>query len=248
MTDPMSEGSKAVAEVAKTVGVALDVVRDFGLWLDGTLGEPLRQAIGWALTDNIAQARAENQIRRSARLRVLAHETQQRLLIMGVDTLEEVPDSILEPLIAAAAREDDSTLQQLWAALLASNLTAGVQRERSFISILGEMTAEDAVTFAAWWRYSAGWRSREMRTFRSPPLTCRKLHRLGLIEPARNRLVLPTDLHRSGISGSGHVHLEEVQLYGNLDRIVVTETGHVFGEQVGIDRFAPATRDTNLED
>lgn len=234
-TDPISAAAGAVQEVAKTTGKAIDVGRDVGAWVDSVLGEPLREAIGWAITDSLRGRREEAQVRRAARLRILAHETEQLLRLKGVESVRTPSDKILEPLIEAAGREDDEAIQKLWASLLASTLSDAEELDRGFVTILGELSKADAEAFSGvYTSQHASWH-RDVRVSRHQLFSWRKLFRLGLIEPSPEQVMLPKDIHRT--FEQGKVEVVNMNLPGSLERVRLTETGRIFGAVVGIERM-----------
>ncbi|MFE8643885.1 Abi-alpha family protein [Sphingomonas sp. NCPPB 2930] len=138
----ISEGAKAVQEVAKASGKAIDTVQRAGSFLASVLQEPLETAVGvWA--DKLKYHRWERQLR-------LMDRADALLAQRGLDLPSRpLPLKLAVPLLEAATLEDDDSLQDRWASLLANAVDAdsGVTIERMHIAILEQMSASDAVIF-----------------------------------------------------------------------------------------------------
>jgi hypothetical protein len=66
MPEPMdsaTETAKAVQEVAKATGKAIDLVRDIGPFVNKVLGNPIADIAGMAIGDPIHEIRKRNQAR-----------------------------------------------------------------------------------------------------------------------------------------------------------------------------------------
>jgi hypothetical protein len=128
----VEEEAKAVQEVAKTLGKIVDGLAHF-------FGDPLNEVSG-ILTDKLRFHRTVNLLRLQERFEEILRErgitrpTRQLRLSFGI------------PLLEAGALEDDDSLQDLWAALLANSVDASVNIEprTAFISILKSFSPFDA--------------------------------------------------------------------------------------------------------
>lgn len=140
--------ANAVAEVAKTTGKALDLVHGFGGWVEDVVGQPMRQAVGWAVVDRIKQARDEQQVRYAERLQLLLMRSKARLDAEGITVLHRLSDKAGERLIEASSLEDDPALQEMWAALLARALGHG-EDVSLWTTILRDLRPVDAAVFEA---------------------------------------------------------------------------------------------------
>jgi len=127
----VSEEAKAVAEVAKASGKAIDASRELGGFVSRFISGPLEQASG-IVTDKLMYMRWERQVR-------FMRRSEDFLKEAGLlQPTRPVPLSVVIPLIQAASLEEDDTLQDMWARLLvnAGNQDSGVHVRRAFVSIL----------------------------------------------------------------------------------------------------------------
>ena len=135
----MQEESKAVQEVAKATGKALDVVQNAGTFIARFVAGPLEQAAG-IYEDHLKYLRWERQVR-------LMTRAEEFLRQAGLQApTRAVPLKIAIPLLQAAIVEEDDMLQDRWAQLLvnAANASSGIAVQRSFLSILEELTPLEA--------------------------------------------------------------------------------------------------------
>ena len=138
-TDAIKESAKAVQEVAKTTGKAIDSVEKFGGFIAKFIAGPLEQGMG-IFHDKLKYMRWERQIRFIKRSEDFLNE-------MGLSNpTRPVPMKLAIPLIQAASLEEDDDLQDRWAKLLvnAGNANSGVVVKRSYISILEDLSPMDA--------------------------------------------------------------------------------------------------------
>jgi len=136
----MSDESKAVEEIAKTTGKAIDAGRELGGFLSKYLGGSVEQAMG-IVEDKLKYLRWERQIR-------LVDRANSFLSKRGLpQPSRKVPLQVAIPLIQGGSLEEDDWLQDRWAALLANAADAASQIEvrRAFISILEDLTPLDAL-------------------------------------------------------------------------------------------------------
>lgn len=135
----LDEGSKAVQEIAKTSGKAIDAGREMGSFIAKYIGGSIEQAMGiWE--DKLKYRRWENQIR-------LAEKARAVLKARGLDAPSRtVHLAIAIPLLEEASLADSDELQDRWAMLLANAADAnGPTMRRAYVSILAEMTALDVI-------------------------------------------------------------------------------------------------------
>lgn len=135
----VTEVSKAIREIAKASGKAIDTVRSLGSFVADVISGPIDQAMG-IVKDKLVYMRWERQARFIKR----AEELFRKLGI--ANRHKAVPMSIAIPLLQSAFLEEDDELQDMWVQLLANAADADCRREvrRAYISILQDMTSLDA--------------------------------------------------------------------------------------------------------
>jgi len=135
----MEEESKAVQEVAKTTGKAIDAAREAGGFIARFVSGPLEQGIG-IFEDRLRYMRWERQIRLMSR----AEEFLQQSGLTA--PTRPIPLKLAVPLLQGATLEDDDGLQDRWAVLLvnAANASFDTEIRRSFLDILAQMTPLEA--------------------------------------------------------------------------------------------------------
>jgi hypothetical protein len=138
----MDNTGKATEEVAKTIGKGIDASRDLGGFVARFITAPLDEIAGkW--TDDLKFKRWENQL--------ALHEKAKRKLkeLGGVDAVQwrEVPMRLQVPLLEAASITEEDDIRERWANLLLNfaNEESGISMERSFISVLRELSPLEAV-------------------------------------------------------------------------------------------------------
>lgn len=134
----MSEEAKAVKEVAKSSGKAIDAGCEMARFIGRIIGGPLEQAAGiWE--DRLKYARSINQLK-------LRDKFEEHLAKRGLsEPTRAVPMSFAVPLLQAAILEENDYLQNMWTAMLinAGDERVDVQFRRAFVSILEDMTSLD---------------------------------------------------------------------------------------------------------
>ena len=138
--DPVSEGAKAVQEVAKATGKAIVAGQKFGRFISRYVAGPIEQGMG-IFEDKLKYMRWERQIR-------LMQRADQLLLEAGLTCpTRAIPLKLAVPLLEAASMEDDDYLQDLWARLLvnAANGSSHVDLQRAHIAVLEQITPLEAV-------------------------------------------------------------------------------------------------------
>ena len=135
----MEEEAKAIQEVAKTTGKAIDAAREAGGFIARFVSIPLEQGIG-IFEDRLRYMRGERQIR-------LMQRAQDFLKRVGLPApTRPVPLKLLIPIMQGASLEENDDLQDRWAALLvnAANANFGSEIRRSYVAILEQLTPLDA--------------------------------------------------------------------------------------------------------
>ena len=139
MNEEISESAKAIKEVAKTSGKALDVGEKFCGFISKHIDGSLQQACG-IFEDKLKYMRWENQMK-------LMLKYQEFLKLHGFEKtpIKPLPLKLAIPLLQAASLEDDDYLQDLWAKLLVNSVAenSGFDLKRMYIDILEKLTSFD---------------------------------------------------------------------------------------------------------
>ena len=128
-----------IEEVAKTIGKGVDAARELGGFLAPFIRRPLEQASG-IVGDWIAYVRWE-------RLQRLMDRGNTLLRARGLTTpTRPVPLKIAIPIMREGSLEEDDELQDIWAQLLinAADASSGVEVQHAFLSILKDLSSQDA--------------------------------------------------------------------------------------------------------
>ena len=143
--EAITESAKAVQEAAKLGGKALDIGRDAGGWINRIFGKGIEDIVALHWSDRVRARRVEAAIYDWERLTELFRKVQARLNAKGVSSLRLVPPKIALALLENATVEYDDDLHTLWANLLATSLdTAAEEIQKKYISILSDLTSDDA--------------------------------------------------------------------------------------------------------
>lgn len=245
----LTESAKAVQEVAKVSGKIVDVSRDAAGVLYRLFGQGVEDLVALHWSDRLRARRIEAAIYDWARLMNLIRKVNARLDAKGITALRDVPPNITLSLIENATTEYDDDLHTLWAQLLASGLDASAdQIQRKFVSVLSELTREDAVVFTSiylsWCDPENKYRGKHSYgsltygpsvdgTASHNPISVITLNRLGLVTPAYTefrRYEPGRDLH-----DYWGVRSDEMRAYGDLEVVEVTEFGVAFYKAVMAD-------------
>ncbi|KAA0887987.1 Abi-alpha family protein [Oryzomonas rubra] len=139
MTDELKESAKAIQEVAKTAGKAIDLSDKFGQFISRYVGTSLSEAFG-IFEDKLKYMRWERQVR-------LMQRANDFLLKEGFSQpTQAIPMKFAVPLLEAASLEDDDYLQDLWAKLIvnAAIEESDITINRTFIDILERLSPLEA--------------------------------------------------------------------------------------------------------
>lgn len=140
----MDEEAKAVGEIAKTTGKAIDAARDAGGFIAKFIAGPIEQGVG-IFEDRLRYTRWERQHR-------LMQRAEEFLRLSGLSgPTRAVPLKLALPLMQGASLEDDDMLQDRWAALLvnAGNASFPFEIRRAYASILEQLTLLDVAVLDA---------------------------------------------------------------------------------------------------
>lgn len=132
------ESAKAIQEVAKTTGKAIDGLQSSGNFFGRVFGGLVENGVG-IVADKVKFMRFE-------RAAELASKAEKILEERGIgDETKAVPPKIAIPLIENATLEDDDNLHDLWAKLLANAMDPNfpLDVKRVYVSLLKEMEAID---------------------------------------------------------------------------------------------------------
>lgn len=238
----------AAKEVAKATGKAIDATEKAGGFFNRVFGDIVADGFG-LLSDRLKFYRAERWVS-------LGIETEKRLKERGVKFLRPLNPKIGLPLIEFATLEDDDDLKELWSNLLANALDPNMSEiDKSFVSVLSELTALDAIEFQ---RIVLEWRAADLPKLlfedniiqelgvkscqsidEDNQLSLIKLNRLGLISSTYTQFQ-PFNPSKSivvdDVSGLNFGKLStSIKAYGDLrEAVKVTEFGLVFFDAVSL--------------
>jgi hypothetical protein len=203
-TKAIEETAKAAQELAKTGSKAIDATRDVGGWLDRLFGEAIEHTVSRVWTARVRASRIEAAIYDYERLTTLLHNTEKKLQKKGIKITRVVPPKIALPLLEHATMEHEGELHELWENLLTSALDPSEEEiKRTYVSVLGELSANDAHALKrlyAEWLY---WDKREV-----PDFVRNKEHRYSLgigVDDAEAAVLF----YRLGLILPVHVTVEE---------------------------------------
>lgn len=245
MTDPteaLSESAKAVQEVAKLGGSAIDAGRKAGGWLDRIFGGSIEDAVGLHWSDRIKARRIEAAIYDWERLEQLVHGVDSRLKARGVNTTRFIPPKVALPLLENATIEHDDDLHTLWANLLANGLDPSADEiEKKYVSTLAELTSADAAVFAAicldwltsdrhtdWFHPTLKYEPFVDGTKCHPEISVITLNRLGLVASSFTEFNTFDPPDRGDWKASQEPTRESVRVFGDLTSVTVTAFGEAF--------------------
>ena len=133
------ESAKAVQEIAKTAGKAIDAGEKFGGFISRFISGSLEQGVG-IFEDKLKYMRWE-------RLQRLMRRAEEFMSNQGLEAPSKpIPLKLAVPLFQAASIEDDDSLQDMWARLLinSTSIESGIDLNRVYIDILERLTPLEA--------------------------------------------------------------------------------------------------------
>lgn len=143
MTDDQEfliEAGKAIQEVSKASGKAIDLAEKFGGFISRFVAGSLEQGVG-IFEDKLRYFRWERQVR-------LMSRAEQLMSNLGnTAPTKPIPLKLAIPLFQAASLEDDDYVQDMWAKLLvnASISERGIELRRAHIDILERLSPFEAL-------------------------------------------------------------------------------------------------------
>jgi len=138
------EIAKAVQEVAKTTQSAIEVTRDAGGFIGRYLDGPLMQ-MSLLIEDRLKYAR-------TIRILRLRNKLEEELKTLSPDAaIKPLPVNFAMSALEEGSFEEDDSLQDIWARLLANAIDAesDVTPRRAHISMIRDMSHLDALIFEA---------------------------------------------------------------------------------------------------
>lgn len=143
------EDSKALEQIARTSGAAIDLVQDAGKFVGRVLGTIPEDIAGVIGADWLRHQRIRN-------LSALHKRTEQILNERGVQDWTAAPPSIALPIMRGAQDESRDDLQDLWAKLLATSLDASSREyiRASFLETARTLDPYDARILKTLWEYA----------------------------------------------------------------------------------------------
>ena len=146
----MDETVKATGEIAKMTGKAVDLLKEVNAFLFKILGPPAEE-IGFMLQDHAKYFRYKNLIRLRDKVEAIHYQRK----IEGKTIA--IPPRYALPLIESASTENNESLQDMWAGLIANSMDPEKQLnpKRIYIQILSSLEPLDAkvlqfFTFQGW--------------------------------------------------------------------------------------------------
>lgn len=133
--ESITEAAKAIQEVAKATGKAIDASQNIGGFISRLISGSLEQGMG-IFEDKLKYMRWERQLR-------LKQRSEQMMVQLGMnEPTRAISMKLALPLLQAASVEDDDFLQDMWARLLVNgiNKNSGVDLKRVYIDILENLT------------------------------------------------------------------------------------------------------------
>lgn len=194
----MDDQEKAAGEIAKAVGKGIDAAREAGGFLSKYIGGPLEEAMG-ILQDRLKFIRWEKKLCLLGKANTILAQKGPYL------QRRPVPLKLAIPILEDGSLEEDNSLQDIWAQLLANaaDASSGVEVRRAFLTILNDLSPLDARNVKAIYGVSDPMDHRGIATIGLPAtafarstedahmialdpeieVSIRNLVRLGLVEP-----------------------------------------------------------------
>ncbi len=246
-TEAITESAKALQEVAKTGGKLIDASGRAGGWLDRIFGQGIEDTVALHWSDRIRARRIERAIYDWERLTELMRKVDSRLNAKSIPNLRLVPPKIALAIIEHATVEDDNDLHSLWANLLTTGLDAAAdQIHKKYISVLADLTRDDAVVFKAlcqqWLDPNKPPKPDRYGSLTYGPavdgaashdtVSIITLNRLGLISPGYIDFTSYAPNEERDYKNPEPFNGTDVRTYGNLDVVEVTDFGIAFYKAV----------------
>lgn len=237
-SEAFKEGAKAVQEVAKVAGKAIEAGQGAGGWLDRIFGGGIEHAVGRRWTDRQFAKRVEAAILDWERLVLLFHKVEQRLKEAGITQTKVPPPKIMLPLLEHATMEYEDDLHTMYANLLASALEPESEIDKKFVSVLSELSATDVRVlrrmFAEWLYYEEGAIRKKGETRYSSGVSSSNetavitLYRLGIVLPVQVKVNHHEPGGHDDQYGSYGSTSETFTVLGDLEVVAFTEFGEKF--------------------
>ena len=246
-TEAVTESAKALQEVAKAGGKAVDASRSVGGWLDHIFGQGIEDAVALHWSDRVRARRIERAIYDWAKLTELMSKVEVRLKAKGIDNFRPVPPKIALGIIENATIENDDDLHSLWGNLLATGLDASSnQIQTKYISVLADLTREDAIVLKAickqWLDPTKPPKPDHYGSLTYGPsvdgtgshdsIVIITLNRLGLISPGCIDITNYRPNDERSFKTPNMFNSDNVRVYGNLEVVEVTDFGIAFFKAV----------------
>lgn len=192
------EKAKAVQEVAKATGKAIDAADKAGNFFSRVFGQPIEDTVGTFWGDPIRTRRIERGIDLSVRV-------QKKLQEAGTSDIQSIADKVGVPLIESATLEDEPTLKEMWVNLLVAAVS-GYEVEKNFVKTLDLFTPSNArlLNYLYPLRYA---KNHELRKFSAGDACSeagveehdvRSLIRFGIVDSTYSEITYGTGHNRSG--------------------------------------------------
>lgn len=245
--EAMTESAKALQEVAKTGGKAVDASRSVGGWLDRIFGQGVEDTVALHWSDRIRARRIERAIYDWVKLTELMSKVEVRLKSKGIDRLRLVPPKIALGIIEKSTIEEEDELHSLWGNLLVTGLDADAdQIHMKYISVLVDLTRKDAIVLKAlceqWLNPDKTPKSTRYGSLTYGPsvdgtashdaISIITLNRLGLISPGYTDVTNYKPNDGRDYKNPDPFNAEDVRVYGDLEVVQVTEFGIAFFKAV----------------
>lgn len=243
----ITESAKALQELAKTGGKAIDASRGVGGWLNRVFGQGIEDAVALHWSDRVKALRIERAIYDWEKLEELMNKVDARLKAKGVYTLRLPPPKIALAIIENATIEDDDDLHSKWANLLATGLDpAADEIHKKYVSVLSDLTGADANVFQTlceqWLDPNKPPKEGRYRSMTYSPtvdgtashdeISIITLNRLGLISPGYTDFLTYIPNESRSWKDFDDFHTNEIKAYGDLEVVQVTEFGIAFYKAV----------------
>ncbi|MDY6895841.1 MAG: Abi-alpha family protein, partial [Thermotogota bacterium] len=137
MTDEIVESAKAVQEVAKTAGQAIETAEKIAGFFSRIMSESIDATFGM-LSDTLKFKRWERQIRLIEKVETLI---EQKSLSQSI---RSIPPKLALPIFQNASLEENESLHDVWAKLLVTALDPSCQEPRTvYIDIIRQLEPID---------------------------------------------------------------------------------------------------------